>query len=291
MTQTHVAHPQDLGPSTVPATSRYRLRSEAIGQDFLIEVATPQVPLAAGRKLPVVYLVDGNLSFGMAASIARMIQFGPFPLPPTLVVGIGYALEPAEAHLAHVLRLRDLSPWPDEVALEQTRAQGFPADIRQGGAGALLEFIETQVKPFIASAYPVQPDDATIAGASLGGLFALHAAFNGDFRRCIAVSPSIWWGGGQMLGLVETAPTGPQHLFIGVGGEEEKHDIRSALVSNCYALEARLRRGRPDIDVGLKVFEGETHMSVFPGAFARGLSEVFGGPGDVSDWSRAIRRD
>jgi predicted alpha/beta superfamily hydrolase len=80
---------EELGHAVIAWADTFRLRSAAIGQDFLIEVALPPGGVTAGTKLPVVFVLDGNSTFGIAAAGARGIQSGPFPMPPTLVVGIG----------------------------------------------------------------------------------------------------------------------------------------------------------------------------------------------------------
>ena len=82
----------------------------------------------------------------------------------------------------------------------------------------------------------------------------------------------------------------PAQLFLAAGGLEEAHDHRQRFVSNLYALDARLRgHAYPSLASTLQVFEGETHMSVFPAAVTRGLGAVFGGYPDLTDWSRALR--
>jgi hypothetical protein len=94
MSQTHTAPTpidfEDLGAATLPWSRSYRLPSKTIGQDFLIEIASPPVAAKPGQRFPVIYVLDGNHAFGLAAMAARALQSGPFPLPPTLVVGIGY---------------------------------------------------------------------------------------------------------------------------------------------------------------------------------------------------------
>jgi len=283
-----------LGPATLDWSERFRLRSDTIGQDFLIEVAWPPVRPAPGQRFPVVYVLDGNHAFALAAMTARAIQGGPFPLPPTLVVGIGYCFEKPEHHAQWgALRLRDLTPGPD--ALLESQSPG--ASARCGGAGVFLEFIETQVKPFIASRFPVDPDDQTLVGGSLSGLFALHTLFTrpSAFDRYVAISPAIYWGDRMLFDLeAELAATVtdlPAHLFLGAGSLEEGHDARQGFVSNLSAMEARLLARRyPSLDLTSRVFEGETHMSVYAGAVTRGLGAVFGGYNDLSDWSRWLAR-
>ena len=284
----------DLGPAAIPGTASYRLRSAAIGQDFQLQVACPLVPMAEGRRLPVVYVLDGNHSFAMAAQAARMLQAGPFPMPPTLVVGVGYHFERAQdAGRWGMLRVRDFTPCNDRLFEEQ-----YPgASVQPGGADAFLDFIQDEVAPFLAARLPVDTTDQTLVGASLGGLFALHAMLRrpAAFQRVVTVSPAIYWGGRTLFDLEASlavrAQDLPVKLFLSAGSLEEAHDPRCGLVSNLYGLEARLRaRAYPGLDMALQVFEGENHMSVFPGAVTRGLGHVFGGYPDMHDWSRALRR-
>jgi predicted alpha/beta superfamily hydrolase len=223
----------------------------------------------------------------------RAIQSGPFPLPPTLVVGIGYYFERPEDRVNWgTLRLRDLSPCRDE--LYEAQAQGAPAPC--GGAVAFLDFIENEVKPLVASRFPVDAEDQTLVGSSLGGLFTLYTLFTKPtaFKRYVTVSPAIYWGDGKLFeleaDLAKTATDVPAHLFLSAGELEEGHDARQGFVSNLYKMEARLRqRAYPGLDLTLQVFPGETHMSVFPGAVTRGLGAVFGGYRDMHDWSRWLQ--
>ncbi len=285
---------EDLGPATVPWTTSYRLKSRSIEQDFLVQVAWPPAPTTSGQTFAVVYVLDGNHAFTIAAQVARALQSGPFPLPPTLVVGIGYHFETLEDRARWgVLRVRDFSPCTD--ALFESQYAGGPGAC--GGAQAFLEFVETEVQPFVASRFPVDPQDQTLTGASLGGLFALYTLFTRPdaFQRYVAISPALYWGERRLFqleaDLAKTAKDVPVHLYLAAGGLEEAHDARQKLVSNLYEMEARLRaRAYPGLKMDLRIFEGETHMSVYFGALARGLGAVFGGYRDMHDWSRWLRR-
>ncbi len=284
----------DLGPATLPGSAAYRLRSAAIGQDFQLQVSWPAAPLGDGQRLPVVYVLDGNHSFAMAAQAARMLQAGPFPMPPTIVVGVGYHFErPQDQAQWGLLRVRDFTPCTD--ALFEDRYPGAP--VQPGGAEAFLDFLQDEVTPFLASNLPVDETDQTLVGASLGGFFALYAMLRRPdlFRRVVTVSPAIYWGGRMLLELEASLAARvhdlPAKLFLSAGSLEEAHDPRCGLVSNLYGLEARLKaRAYPGLDIALQVFEGENHMSVFPSAVTRGLGHVFGGYPDMHDWSRALRR-
>jgi predicted alpha/beta superfamily hydrolase len=149
------------------------------------------------------------------------------------------------------------------------------------------------LKPFIAERYPVGRRDHTLIGSSLGGLFALYALFTrpAAFQRCIAISPAVYWGERTLFDfeaeLAASADDLPVNLFLAAGGLEEAHDAEQRFVSNVYELDARLRRREyPSLRCAMQILEGETHMSVFPGAVARGIGQVFGGYRDMHDWSR-----
>jgi predicted alpha/beta superfamily hydrolase len=276
-----------LGPSVLSSTQSYRLRAKHIDQDFLIDLAAPLVPVAEDHRLPVIYVLDGNLMFGMTAQACRMMQMGPSPLPPALVVGIGYAFDPAQDSVHPLaLRARDLTPWVDESQDRQFRATpppfGMTPDMAMGGAAAFLAFIEEELKPFVADRYLVDDGDQTLVGMSLGGLFALNTLFTTQtaFQRYIALSPSAHWDNRRLFQAEASAAFRardlPARLFLGVGALEEAQDADARMVSNLYELEARLRARRyPNLDLTLQVFADESHMTVFLAAMTRGLRWVF----------------
>ena len=279
---------EDLGRASIAGTRAYALTARASGRTYLIEVARPAAPPPPGRA-PVVYVLDGNGAFGLATQTARMLQMQAGGLPPLLVVGVGYRFDPAgDAGVQHGAgRSLDFSPSVDTHSLERTRAAfaalGDTTPVEHGGADAFLAFIEQDLKPFIASRYAVDPADQTLAGMSLGGLFALHALVTAPtaFRRMIAVSPPLWWDDGVIFreeaALAERVDDLAVDLFLGVGGLEEEDGAPYWPVSNLARMDAALRSRRyPGLRLTHHVFAEETHMSVLPGALSRGLRAVFG---------------
>jgi len=116
-----------------------------------------------------------------------------------------------------------------------------------------------------------------------------------QFQRYIAISPAIYWGGGKLFELEEALAAGVKDLaakvYLAAGGLEEAHDPKQAFVSNIFRLEAVLRsRNYPGLELERRIFEGETHMSVYPGAVTRGLGSVFGGYRDMHDWARWLQQ-
>jgi predicted alpha/beta superfamily hydrolase len=278
------------GPVTLPGTASYRLAARYIDQTFQIDVAAPS---KSDAKLPVIYVLDGGMSFAMVAQIVGMLRLDTAgkPLPPIIVVGIGYPAETDSNRRNQSLRLRDLTPTHDAWYVDMARkAPGpftLPPDIEPGGGPAFLKFIQEDVNPFIEARYPVDTSDQTLVGMSLGGLFTLSALFHAPekFRRYVALSPSLWWDSGTMFKTEEAyagrAKDLAVDLYLSIGGLEELMDIRGRMVSNVYRLESLLRhRKYPGLKLSTDVFPEETHMSVFPASVTRGLRSVFHLRGD-----------
>lgn len=74
-----------------------------------------------------------------------------------------------------------------------------PRDRLTGGREAFLAMIGDDLLPELARRHPVNPDDMTLYGHSLGGLFVLHALFTRPrlFARYVAADPSVWWNAGE----------------------------------------------------------------------------------------------
>jgi predicted alpha/beta superfamily hydrolase len=124
--------------------------------------------------------------------------------------------------------------------------------------------------------------DRTIAGASYGGLFPLYVLFHAPqtFNRYIAVSPALWWNERVIFEHEETfageSADLPVKLFLSVGGLEEGQYPVSKMVSNLREFHNRLEdRTYTGLDMEMVIFEYETHHSVIPGAFSKGLRTVF----------------
>ncbi len=281
----------DEEPRRVPVAKSFRhvLHSDTIGQDFLIDVSLPYV--VPDEPMPVVYVTDGNTMFKLVTYTTRTLQLGR-ELPPMIVVGIGYVVTPTAGVLA--LRTRDLTPTLDatfEESLRETPVpelmamMALPEGMETGGAAAFLDFIETDVKPFIAANYPAMKDDSTLVGDSLGGLFTLYALFNrtGDYQRYIAGSPSLFWDEKTLFNdeaaYADRADDLDVDLFLSVGGLEEdseKPEDDSKMVTNARMMASQLEdRGYPNLRLTFHVFEDETHLSVIPATISRGLRDVF----------------
>ena len=264
------------------------------GAEFRIFVAHP-LPPPPSSGYPVIYMLDGNAAFGTMTEAVRMQSTRPQAtgVTPALVDGIGY---PTDLPLDLARRTFDYTPEVDRAALSpRPDGSDWPPT---GGAGEFLDFIEHDVKPMIAAAYPVDPQRQSLFGHSFGGLFALYALFHRPhaFQTYIAGSPSIWFGDRAILRaeqefsrLIETSPSTP-NLMIAVGTLEQtispaeratadgSTSRRAAwieenrMVDNAREMAARLHKlAEYGLRVRYEEFPGENHVSVIPPLVSRAL--------------------
>ncbi len=281
-------------PSPAPRTTVVRDVSSAEGEAYRVWISVPPgAPPSAG--FPVIYLLDGNAWFGVAAALAeaRDQDYGR-----TVVVGVGY---PVEARF-DPRRLKELTPAAPLAPL------GFGQDgLPVGGAEAFAAFLVTDVAAAVAGTVKVDRERQTLFGHSLGGLFVLHVLFSrpGAFDAYVAASPSIWWNPPATRKALAAARFGfrPPRVLITAGGLEGEvsesdrdwlrkayaadpsgfggkplddldRDLRRKVAANRMLANARdmaaglRRRG---LDAHYVLFAGEDHNSVVPAALNRAL--------------------
>lgn len=262
------------------------------GAEFRIFVSHPAAtPPPEGY--PVICVLDANAVFGTMTEAVRMQSARPEAtgVQPALVVGIGY---PTDLPLDLERRTFDYTPDVDRAALS-ARPDGseWPPT---GGAGAFLDFIETELKPAIASEHPIDPRRQILFGHSFGGLFTLYALFHrpGAFQTYIAGSPSIWFGKRAILEAEREFAAGlgdglhDLSVMIAVGALEQTLSAQERLtpggsrraawieenrmVGNARELAERLGRlASRGVRVAYEEFPGENHVSVIPPLVSRAL--------------------
>ncbi len=195
---------------SLPNTEVHHMRA-ANGFDYHIHLWWPK---AAAPKVgyPVLYLLDGQDNFAVAAATAeRMERFSPRSgVAPGIIVAVS-AVNLAE---------REMSFTP---------AVPGRGDDKTGGADAFLTFIEGKLMPFVENRFKIDRSRQTLMGHSYGGLFALHVLFTRPelFEAYIAVSPSIWFGDTFLLteeaAFTDRLRTEPvkRRLFLWVGEYEQ----------------------------------------------------------------------
>jgi predicted alpha/beta superfamily hydrolase len=278
-------------PVTMPGAVKFDLASKIAGRTYRIFVYQPMIP-APPEGYPVITVTDGNMNFLLAAVMAGMFAF---QAKPAMVVGVGY---PTDAPFDMMrLRVRDLTP---ETPMENIRiSPGLPEPTPEnyGGAELFRRFLVEELRPLIAARWSVNPDEQTLYGYSLGGLFTLNALFDdpGAFNGYVAASPSIWWNGRAALDKeaafarrVEAGEVAPRVLVTvgeyeqdppkvpppGMSPEEIRDLVTEArMVENALELGARLAhlKGADGYDARFHCFEAEDHLSAMAASIGRAV--------------------
>jgi predicted alpha/beta superfamily hydrolase len=256
-------HPQNsISTKEVSDYSLYNTKaefvySEIVADSFFILISVPDKYYTSEERYPVLYVLDGDIAYGMAASISRYLQIGD-NIPQLIVVGIGYG---SLSRKAVGNRLRDYRP-------EQS-----------GGAENFLKFLNDELIPYIDENYRTVPGDRTLNGYSLGGLFGLYTLFTRpeSFSNYIIGSPNLSWDDYVIFQYEENSPEkiGDKQLniFISVGqGESEERYFNpvDSLVTNIQ------QHNYPGVYMETQVFNGSTHLMGPPESLTHGLISVIG---------------
>jgi len=179
--------------------------------------------------------------------------------------------DPAIAFAGNTWHLDEGLPWlaergiePIVVGLHNTPdriAEYSPfADARHGGGDGdrYARFLIDTVKPRIDGAYRTRRDrEATVvAGSSMGGLIALYLYFRrpSPFGRAVVMSPSIWFGGREILAFVDRARQTRGRIYLDVGTAEGVGTLRNARALN------RLLRAKGYRKDSLRYVEADEHQ-------------------------------
>ncbi len=243
-------------PVIVGGAEQHDFLSQVNGRRYRIMVAPP-LNADAGKTYPIVYVIDGNRYFAAAANHARHASTATrFPIPPAIVVGVGY-------------------PTDDIEEVGRRRGEEFSVT----GAGGRVDFdklntrvdefmrvLLQEVKPFVASRWKISENQQGIYGHSLGGLIVARVLFGHPtaFTHYIASDPTL---GGAI------APA--EEASFSDRAKAEHFRLRVLVIGDgpAYAaLAQRLGKFEPAVNVSTARFADEDHISVSLASLSRGLS-------------------
>lgn len=233
---------------------------------------------------PLLVLLDGNATFALAVSAARLQARVVGPVTIAAIAADNDALfdEPQ--------RFRDFTtPTRDGWGVPRD-AQGKP--LQTGGAAAFETLINETLPRAIEAQTHETPRSRMLFGHSLGGFFVLHDALAHPqaYSRYMAASPSIWWDAGALLERVRD----PHHavkaaksgipLAIRVGGDEQRLSPDSpparvervrhaAMIDNARAFTAALNETPAfGFIADMQIYPGQNHVSYLPAAISEAVS-------------------
>jgi predicted alpha/beta superfamily hydrolase len=263
-------------PYAVPNTEVIALRSKQTGAAYQLFVALPSDYRTSKTSYPVVYMLDADYSFALVRNVVQHFVERE-NLPPMILVAIAYPGAATDRTTYRMNRTRDYTPVfaPDG---------GYGAEFQKvsGGGPKFRAFIATELVPLVERRYRVDKEDRTLVGHSYGGLFGTYVLLTQPalFKRYVLVSPSLWYANRVALTMEEAAAASglkpDARVFFGVGSFENQPANNRAMVDDLTELVDKLKsRNNPRLVLRYKVYDGETHNSVFPGAVTRGLLTVF----------------
>jgi predicted alpha/beta superfamily hydrolase len=242
---------------SIPRHETFTIASRGLGERRTINVYTPPGYATAGRAFPVLYMPDGGLAedfphvVNTIDSLVRLRR-----IRPVLVVGI-----------ENTARRRDVT-GPTTVGSDSAIAP------RVGGSAAFRNFIRDELMPEVRRRYRCT-DETTIVGESLAGLFILETMLLEPtlFRRYIALSPSLWWNGGELVRTAErrlgALAGSPRILYLAEANEagiaEGTAQLAAILKAHAPPALTWYYEPRPDLQHST-IFRG-----VSPGAFVKVL--------------------
>ncbi|MDN3921475.1 alpha/beta hydrolase [Roseateles violae] len=272
--------------------------SRVNGRDYRLLIWVPPVAPPPGG-FPVLWVLDGSAYFGLAVDMVRNRGLLGAEITPAVVVGVTYPSEDISVWMTR--RYEDLNATP-------TGGERFAYGAPTGGIESFLDMLADEALPRVESRARIDRGRMAIVGHSLGGHAVLHTLFTRPalFSSYVAISPSIWWHGGELLRHEEGFKAAVEsrgcaaRVFIGVGGLEqtlyeprpglENVDLERAnamiaqafIIERAEALAARLQAfgAAAGLDVRYTCFPGETHMSVPFAAWRQAMDHAlpFGSP-------------
>jgi predicted alpha/beta superfamily hydrolase len=247
------------------------LSSMTTGQDYHLSVLLPKSYSTSNKSYPVLYLLDSDILFGLAAGATHLLQAPP--KPEVIVVGIGYDMESYDQWL----ELRELDFKIPEVP---SAPSGSHADL-------FLKALMEEMIPFIEANYRADPNDRCLYGFSSSGFFVLYALCQHPevFQRYIAGSGDLYLAYPYLLEHDEQLRTkksaAPIQVYLSAG-EMEAHQFPFF-----DQLADFLRQvGYPNLSVTTEIFKGEYHSPVGAAlAYMHGFLKLYPDLGPMDEFA------
>jgi predicted alpha/beta superfamily hydrolase len=217
------------------------------GREYHLSVALPDSYKTSTQAYPVIYVLDADFNYGVAAGLTRYSNWFR-KVPELIIVGIGYDVATTDEFVA----LRDLD----------FDAPGMPGASSDSVANLFLDAVTQEIIPFIDANYRTNPSDRCLQGYSAGAIFVLYALFQQPdaFQRYISGSAILkatydYWIQHDARLAARNAGN-PLQLYLSIGQLEEDD------MPNFQRFVAFLEQGNyPNLTVSSEIYAGEGHGS------------------------------
>ena len=226
-------------------TEERTLFSAIRGREYHLSVALPDSYKTSTQAYPVIYVLDADFNFGVAAGLTRFSNWFR-KVPELIIVGIGYDIEDSD----EFVRLRELD----------FDVPGLPGAASDSAPSRFLDALTQEMIPFINANYRTIPSDRCLQGYSSSGIFVLYALFQQPdaFQRYISGSAILKYTYDYWIQhyaqLAARNASNPIQLYLSVGQLEEDD------IPNFQRFVAFLEQGDyPGLTVSSEIYAGEGH--------------------------------
>ncbi|HEX7494814.1 MAG TPA: alpha/beta hydrolase-fold protein, partial [Bacteroidales bacterium] len=247
-------------------TEQFSIESKYVKKEnYTIQVGLPIGYQHSAKTYPVLYVLDGDKSFGMTKEITDWLTWDN-EIRDIIVVGISYG---KGTNTWWKNRARDYTQFKDTVYYYYPNA---------GGANDFLGFVKNELFPIINKNYRTNQDSNAIIGLSFGGLLTSYILFSQPdmFKSYIIISPSLFWNGNSILKTEADYFSKHKELnkvvYMAYGSLDDNDWVINPTNEFLKVMQIRKYEG---LKFSTEVFKGETHISVFPMALTHGLKAVF----------------
>jgi uncharacterized protein len=228
-------------------TEERTLFCPALGREYHLSVALPEGYTTSTQAYPVIYVLDGDFLFGMAAGLTRFSSWF-WGVPEVIIVGIRYDMESVDEWVQ--LRERDF---------KIPEVRDAPSD---SAANRFLDALTQEIIPFIDANYRTLPADRCLYGYSSSGFFVLYTLFHQPdaFQRYICGSGDLYIAYPYVIQhdaqLAGRDATNPIQLYLSAGELEDDQ------FPYFHQLAAFLEQGNyPGLTLTTEIYSSERHGS------------------------------
>ena len=246
-------------------TEQFTIASKYVeDENYVIQVGLPIGYSPDKKSYPVLYVLDGDKSFGMTKEITDWMIWSN-EIEKIILVGISYENGWWQK------RARDYSHCADTINCKWVK--------QPGGADNFLKFVKNELFPVINQNYKTNQDSIAIMGLSLGGMLGIYILFTQPelFKCYIIIAPSLGWNNNSILKMEDEFYNKHKVLNKLIYMAYGTLDINKVLVVNPSKdfIQTIQNHNYTGLKFVPEVFEAETHISVYATALTHGLKTIF----------------
>lgn len=244
-------------------TQERTLFCPTLNREYHLSVALPDSYGTSEQAYPVIYVLDADVIFGMAAGLTRFSTVFK-QIPEFIVVGISYG------------ELDNLDQWVELRELD-FNAPDVPDAPPNSVGNLFLDALTNEMIPFIEANYRALPTDRCLYGYSASGFFVLYALCNQPAAFQHYISGSGYLPGAYPYMVEHDAqlaahdPSKPIQLYLSVG---ESEDFQFPFFDQL--VDFFKQKNYPGLQLISEIYPAEGHGSEGMAlSYFRGLSKLY----------------